>query len=167
MDSHHWWPGWSGIPGLQRNFEGLVLQLGRRRYTTYTTASWITFLTHWGRDKLTTIWQTTPSNTFCRTKHFRISIKMLLKFVSKGPINNIPKLVQAVVWCRPGEKPLSELLMVSQLTHACVTRPQWVKANTFCDKYDSSQDCDQAFTGITARVLYYIMQWTRCIGAAK
>ena len=28
--------------------------------------------------------------------------------------------------CRPGDKPLSEPMMVSLLTHICVTRPKWV-----------------------------------------
>ena len=55
-----------------------------------------------------------------------ISIKFSLKFVSKGPINNIPALVQIMVWRRPGDKPLSEPTLVSLLTHICVTRPQWV-----------------------------------------
>ena len=56
-----------------------------------------------------------------------IPIKMSLKFVSKGPINNIPALVQIMAWRRPGDKPLSETMMVRLLTHICVTRPQWVK----------------------------------------
>ena len=50
-----------------------------------------------------------------------------LKFVPKGPINNIPALVQIMAWRPPGDKPLSEPMMVSLLTHICVTRPQWVK----------------------------------------
>ena len=33
-----------------------------------------------------------------------------------------------MAWCRPGDKPLSEPMMVRLLTHICVTRPQWVKA---------------------------------------
>ena len=53
-----------------------------------------------------------------------ISIKISLKFVSKSPINNIPALVQIMAWRRPGDKPLSEAMMVSLLTHICVTRPQ-------------------------------------------
>ena len=57
----------------------------------------------------------------------RISIKISLKFDPKGPINNIPALVQIMAWRRPGDKPLSEAMMVSLLTHICVTRPQWVK----------------------------------------
>ena len=45
-----------------------------------------------------------------------ISIKISLKFVPKGTINNIPALVHIMAWRRPGDKPLSEPL-VSLLTH--------------------------------------------------
>ena len=55
-----------------------------------------------------------------------IPTKISLKFVSKGPINNIPALVQIMAWRRPGDKPLSEPMMMSLLTHICVTQPQWV-----------------------------------------
>ena len=55
-----------------------------------------------------------------------IPIKISLNFVTKGPINNIPVLVPIMAWCRPDDKPLSEPMMVSLLTHICVTRPQWV-----------------------------------------
>ena len=51
--------------------------------------------------------------------------RISLKFVPKVPINNIPALVQIMAWRRPGGKPLSEPMMVSLLTHICVTRPQW------------------------------------------
>ena len=37
-----------------------------------------------------------------------ISIKILLKLVPTGPINNIPVLFQIMAWRRPGDKPLSE-----------------------------------------------------------
>ena len=46
-----------------------------------------------------------------------ISIKITLKFVPNCPINNIPSLVQIMAWCRSGNKPLSEPMMVSLLTH--------------------------------------------------
>ena len=55
-----------------------------------------------------------------------ISFKISLKFVLKGPINNIPALVQIMAWRRPDDKPLSEPLVFILLTHICVTRPQWV-----------------------------------------
>ena len=58
-----------------------------------------------------------------------ISIKISLKFVLKGPINNIPALVQIMACRRPGDKPLSEPRMVRLSTHICVTRPQWVNGN--------------------------------------
>ena len=53
-----------------------------------------------------------------------IWIKISLKFIPRGPINNIPALVQIMAWCRSGDKPLSEPMMVSVTTHICVTRPQ-------------------------------------------
>ena len=56
-----------------------------------------------------------------------IPIKISVKFVPKGPIYNIPALVQIMAWRRPGDKPLSEPMMVNLPTHICVTRPQWVK----------------------------------------
>ena len=45
--------------------------------------------------------------------------------------NNIPALVQIMAWRRPGDKPLSERMIVSLLTHICVTRPQWVDPSLF------------------------------------
>ena len=55
-----------------------------------------------------------------------ISIVISQKFVPKGLINNIPALIQIMAWCRPGNKSLFEPLMVTLLTHLCVTLPQWV-----------------------------------------
>ena len=43
----------------------------------------------------------------------RISLKISLKVVPKVRINNIPALVQIMAWRRPGDKPLSEPMMVS------------------------------------------------------
>ena len=40
-----------------------------------------------------------------------IPIKVSLKFVPIGPINNIPALVQIMAWRRTGDKPLSEPIM--------------------------------------------------------
>ena len=61
-------------------------------------------------------------------ENVRISITISLKFVPKGPINNIPALVQIMAWRRSGDKPLSEPMMVSLLMHIFVTRPQWVNS---------------------------------------
>ena len=50
-----------------------------------------------------------------------ISIKIPLKFAPKGPINNIPTLVQIMAWCWSGDKPLSEPMIVRLLTHISIT----------------------------------------------
>ena len=61
----------------------------------------------------------------------RISMKISLNFVPKGPINNIPALVQIMAWRRRGDKPSSKpMIVVSLLTHICVTRPQWVNTRS-------------------------------------
>ena len=57
-----------------------------------------------------------------------IPIEISLTFVPMGSINNNPALFQKMAWRRPGDKPLSEPMMVSSLTHTCVTRPQWVNS---------------------------------------
>ena len=87
--------------------------------------AYIVHLIHWGRDK----W--TPFRIFKRiflNENVWIPIKISLKFVPKGPINNIPAMVQIMAWRRPGDKPLSEPMVVSLPTQICVARPQWVNA---------------------------------------
>ena len=96
-------------------------------YTTLQGWPHWCLLTHWGRDKMAAISQTTHLNVFSWMKMLRVSIKISLKFVPKGPINNCPSLVQIMAWRRPGDKPLSEPMMVRLLTYICVIRPQWVK----------------------------------------
>ena len=64
-----------------------------------------------------------------------IPIKISLKFVPQGPINNIPALVQKMAWRRPGDKPLSGPMMVRLPTHICVTRPQWVNGPLTMGQY--------------------------------
>ena len=59
-------------------------------------------------------------------ENVRISIKISLNFVPKGPINNIPAMVQIMAWRLSGNKSLSEPMMDSLPTHICVTRPEWV-----------------------------------------
>ena len=93
-------------------------------------------LTHWGRDKMAAIFLTTFSSAFSWMKMFEFWLKISMKFVPKGPINNIPVLVQIMACRRPGDKPLSEPMMISLTTHICVTLPQWV--NSFSEKYGSN-----------------------------
>ena len=66
-------------------------------------------LTHWGQDKMTAILEMIISNAFSRMKMYKLRLK--------GPINNIPALVQIMPWRWPGNKPLSEPILVSLMTH--------------------------------------------------
>ena len=59
----------------------------------------------------------------------RSMIHISLKFVSKGPINNNPALVHIMAYRSLGDKPLSEPMMVSLLTHICFTRLQLLNCN--------------------------------------
>ena len=65
-------------------------------------------------------------NSIFLNKNVWTPIKISLKFVPKGLINNIPALVQIMAWRRPGDKPLSEPMGV----RLPVTRPQWVNSLT-------------------------------------
>ena len=76
-----------------------------------------------------------------------ISIKVSLTFVPKGPINNIPALVQIMAWRRSGDKPLSEPVMVSLPTHKCVTRPQSVKVRGL------------SYPALTRSISWLLMPW--------
>ena len=76
-----------------------------------------------------TIWPPSRRRHFKRifiNENIIIFIKMSLQFVPHCLINNIPKLVQIMVWCRPGDKPISEPMTVRLPTDICVRRPEWV-----------------------------------------
>ena len=66
-------------------------------------------LTHWGRDKIAAISETTFSDAACifLNENVWISIKISRTFVPKGPISNIPALFRIMAWRRLGAKPLS------------------------------------------------------------
>ena len=70
------------------------------------------------------------SKCFCLNENVWISIKISLKLVPKGPITNMPALVQIVAWRRLGDKPLFELKMVILPTHICVSRLQCCTAHS-------------------------------------
>ena len=48
------------------------------------------------------IFQTTFSNAFSLNENVWISIEISLKFVPKGPIHDIPALVQVIIWTNFG-----------------------------------------------------------------
>ena len=72
------------------------------------------------------IFSTTVSNALFINEKFCILIRISLKFVPCDPFNDKSTLVQIMARRQPGDKPLSELMMVSLLTHICVTRPQLI-----------------------------------------
>ena len=116
-------------------------------------------LTHCGRDKMAANCPDDIFKCIFLNETVWISLKMLLHFIPKGPINIIPALVQTMAWRRPGDKPLFEPMMISLLTHICVTRPQWVNLQkaylhdgTFCIVETASwyRNVPQAFGNIAS-----------------
>ena len=99
---------------------------------------YMVFLTHWGRDKMAAVFGDDISKLIFLNKNECISIKISLKFVSRGSINNIPALVRIMARRRPGDEPLSDPIMVRLPTHKCVIRPPMCKhteVENFADDY--------------------------------
>ena len=67
----------------------------------------IMLLTHWGRATMAAIFKYISLN-----ENVWISIKISLKFIPKGPVSKIPALVHIIAWHLPGDKPLSEPMIV-------------------------------------------------------
>ena len=59
-------------------------------------------------------------------KIYYFRFEMSMKVVPEGPIYNIPALIRKMAWRQSGDRPLSELMMVSLLMHVWITWPQWV-----------------------------------------
>ena len=74
-------------------------------------------LTHWGRDKMAAIFQTTVSNAFSWMKTFVLWFNFHFKFVPKDPFINKTALVKVMAWRRSGDKPLLKP-MLTQFTDA-------------------------------------------------
>ena len=72
---------------------------------------------HWGRDKMATFHRWHFQMHFLESKFIDFDFEVLLKFVPKGLINNVPALVQVMAWRWTGVKPLCELMMVRLLTY--------------------------------------------------
>ena len=77
-------------------------------------------LTHWSRNKMDAISQTTSSSAFSWMKMFEFRLKFQWSLFLRVQLTIFQH------WRGPGDKPLSEPMMVSLTTHICVTRPQWV-----------------------------------------
>ena len=83
-------------------------------------------LTTWGRVKMAVIFQTIYSNAFSWMKMNELRLRFHWKLFPRVKIKNIPSMVHIMAWRQPGDKPLSEAMMISLLTHISVTGPQWV-----------------------------------------
>ena len=81
---------------------------------------------HRGRDKMATILQTTFSIAFFKMKIYKFWLQFHRHLFPRAQLTFRP-------WFRimaerlPGDKPLSEPMLVRLPTLVCVTRPQWVK----------------------------------------
>ena len=64
-----------------------------------------------------------------------IPINISLKFVLKCQIDDIPTLVWIMALCWPGDKPLTEPMMISLLMHICVIHPHWFNSLRPSDAY--------------------------------
>ena len=85
------------------------------------------FLTHLLLDKMAAILADTIFKCILLNEKFCIVIRISLKFVPKGPIDNKWALVQVMAWRQTGDKPLPGPMMTSSLMHTCSTMGRWVK----------------------------------------
>ena len=67
-------------------------------------------------------------------------------------------MVQTMAWCRPGDKPLSELTMGTLLTHIFIAWLQWVRRVSFCVNFIFC--CEVIITAITLKWVHkpFIME---------
>ena len=100
-------------------------------------------ITHLGRNKVAAIFQTTFINAFFFNENACILIKISLKLVPIGPIENKSALVEAMAWRRTGDKPLSEPMMV-QFPYAYM-------------RYSASMSQLTLYRWLSARLQY--LQW--------
>ena len=75
-----------------------------------------------------------------------ISTKISLKFIPKGPINNIAAMVQIMAWCRSGDKPLSEPVMVSLMTQTHGKFAEPLLGQQCANKHPSTKRCKNIST---------------------
>ena len=64
--------------------------------------TYILGLTHWGRDKMAAISQTSILNAFSWMKMYEFHWRFHWGLFPKVPVNSIPSLVQIMIWRRPG-----------------------------------------------------------------
>ena len=88
-------------------------------------------------------------------------IKISLKFILRGTLNNIRAVVYMMAWRWPGDKPLFVPILYSLLTHLCGTRPQWVNLMHLCTfyvDYPSTIQGENVFTTPVSHFAYMYSQ---------
>ena len=85
------------------------------------------YLTRWDRDEMNKIAQTIISNMFSSIKIFEFRLKFHWNLFL-GAIDNIPALVRIMAWCWPGDKPLSDPMMVNLPTRLYTISSHWVNS---------------------------------------
>ena len=108
-------------------------------------------LTHWGRDKMASIFQTIFSIAFSWMKMFKF--RLIFHW------SVFPRVQLTIFQHWPGDKPLSKPMMVSLLTHICVTRAQWLN-KTNVDMRGKANSSDNNFENwIMIIYVYFSHQW--------
>ena len=82
---------------------------------------WRDALIHWRRDKMAAIFLDDIFKCIFLNEKFCILVKISLKFVPKGPIDNNPALVYIMDWRRICDKPLSEPMLILFYWHIYLT----------------------------------------------
>ena len=77
----------------------------------------LALLTHLLLDKMAAYFADDIFNAIFMNEKYCISIRISLKFVPRGPINNSPALVQVIAWHWTGDETLPEA-MLTQFTDA-------------------------------------------------
>ena len=85
-----------------------------------------------------------------------IAIKLSLKFATKDPINNIPALVQIMTWRRPGDKSLSEPMMVRLPTHMRHSANDSLLAQPWRQANAVQWDCETDYRDCNAPQVFFI-----------
>ena len=75
---------------------------------------------------MSAILQTTLLNAFSWMTMLEFQLQFRWSVFTRVKLIIFRVMVQIMAWRQPGDKPLSEPMMVRSLTHICVTRPQWV-----------------------------------------
>ena len=78
----------------------------------YSITNHRSFFSYWDQDKMAAIFADDIVKCIFLHENYCILFQISLKFVPKASIDNIPALVQMMAWHQPGNKPLSEPMMV-------------------------------------------------------